>query len=207
MKILTSLFEVIAGRVTDRRGARLPTWIGAPLMLLAVLGLSSSTGSSVWIIAAFTGVLGAGFGLMNTPLPAAISRIVRGPMLASALSINSMLFFIGGGLGTAVVMAVATSRGGPGESALNPLRSGAAAGFSDAFLLLTVPVAAAVALSLKLPGTVSQGAAEGAEPAEPEIAINRNWVPSCSVPWMPQCEEHAAASTAVREEQLQTSHS
>ena len=205
--ILTSLFGVIAGRVTDRRGARLPTWIGAPLMLLAVLGLSSSTGSSVWIIAAFTGVLGAGFGLMNTPLPAAISRIVRGPMLASALSINSMLFFIGGGLGTAVVMAVATSRGGPGESALNPLHSGAAAGFSDAFLLLAVPVAAAVALSLKLPGTVSQGAAEGAEPAEPEIAINRNWVPSCSVPWMPQCEEHAAASTAVREEQLQTSHS
>ena len=33
--ILTSLFGVFAGRLTDRRGARLPTRIGAPLMLLA----------------------------------------------------------------------------------------------------------------------------------------------------------------------------
>ena len=175
-------------------------------MLLAVLGLSSSAGSSVWIIAAFTGVLGAGFGLMNTPLPAAISRIVRGPMLASALSINSMLFFIGGGLGTAVVMAVATSRGGPGESPVNPLHSGAAAGFSDAFLLLAVPVVVAIALSLKLPATVSQAVAEGAVPAEPEIAINRSWVPSCSGPWMPGCEEVRAYEAAPLEEQLQTSH-
>ena len=112
-------------------------------------------------------------------------------MLASALGINSMLFFIGGGLGTAVVMAVATSRGGPGASPLNPLHSGAAAGFSDAFLLLAMPVVVAVALSLKLPRTVSQAA------AEPEIAVNRNWVPSCSVPWMSQCEERAVVSSAV----------
>ena len=110
--ILTSLFGVLAGRLTDRKGARLPIWVGSPLMLLAVLGLSASAGSWVWVITTFTAVLGAGFGLMNTPLPAAISRIVRGPMLASALSVNSMLFFVGGGLGTAIVMAVATSKEG-----------------------------------------------------------------------------------------------
>ena len=46
----------LAGRLTDRRCARVPTWIGVSLMLLAVLGLSSSTGPLVWVIAAFTGV-------------------------------------------------------------------------------------------------------------------------------------------------------
>ena len=70
---------------------------------------------------------------------------------------------------------------------------------SDAFLLLAVPVVAATALSLKLPGAVSQAAAEGAEPAGPERLVSRNWVPNCSVPWMPECEEHlAAAATPAR---------
>ena len=91
--IATSVFGVLAGRLTDRNGARLPTWTGAPLMLLAVLGLSTYTGSSVWLIAAFTGIMGAGFGLVNTPLAATVSRIVRSEVLASALSINSMLSF------------------------------------------------------------------------------------------------------------------
>ena len=63
--ISTSVFGVLAGRLTDRNGARLPTWMGAPLMLLAVLG--------------------AGFGLVNTPLAATASRIVRNQVLASAM--------------------------------------------------------------------------------------------------------------------------
>ena len=96
--ITTSVFGVLAGRLTDRNGARLPTWIGSPLMLLAVLGLSTYAGSSIWVIAIFAGILGAGFGLVNTPLAASVSRVVRTQMLASALSINSILFFLGGSL-------------------------------------------------------------------------------------------------------------
>ena len=189
--ILTSLSGILAGRLTDGRGARLPTWIGSPLMLAALLGLSTYAGSSVWIIATFAAVLGAGFGLVNTPLPVAVIRIVRGPMLASALSINSMLFFLGGGLGTAILMAVVTSRGGPGESSVNPLHSGAFAGFSDAFLLMAVPVLVAMALSVRLPGVASQAAAGRSEPTRPESSVSRNWIPNCSVPWMPECEEMA----------------
>lgn len=186
--ILSSVSGVLAGRLTDGRGARLPAWIGSPIMIAALLGLSASAGSSVWIIGTFMAVLGAGFGLMNTPLNVVVSRIVRGPMLASALSINSMVFFIGGGLGTAVLMAIATSKLGPGESSVNPLHSGAGAGFSDAFLYLALPVIVATALSLKLPGAVTQPAAAQ---AEPERSVNRSWVANCSVPWMPECEEIA----------------
>jgi len=96
--ISTSVFGVIAGRLTDRKGARLPTWMGSPLMLLAVLGLSTFAGAEVWVIATFAGILGAGFGLVNTPLAATVTRTVRSQMLGSALSINSMLFFVGGEL-------------------------------------------------------------------------------------------------------------
>ena len=201
--ILTSLFGVLAGRLIDRKGTRLPAWIGSPLMLLAVLGLSTYAGSSVWVVAIFVGILGAGFGLMNTPLPAAVLRIVRGQMLASALSINSMLFFLGGSLGTAIFMAVATSRGGPGASPLNPLHSGAGAGFSDGFLLLAVPLFVAIALSLKLPGAATQAVAGRPGPIELEPPIRSNWVGNCSVPWMPECEE-AAVRAASRHHVAET---
>ena len=86
--IASSVFGIIAGRITDRKDPRLPIWAGSPLMIVAVVGLSAYAGSPVWVLAVFTGILGAGFGLINTPLAATISRIVSGPMLASALSIE-----------------------------------------------------------------------------------------------------------------------
>ncbi len=64
---LSSVSGVLAGRLTDWKGARLPAWLGAPLMLIAVLGLSTYADSSLWAIGAFAGLLGAGFGLVNTP--------------------------------------------------------------------------------------------------------------------------------------------
>ena len=185
--ILTSIFGVLAGRITDRKGPRLSAWIGAPLMLLAVLGLSASAGSQVWVIAMFVAVLGAGFGLVNTPLPTAVSNIVRGQMLASALSINSMLFFLGGGLGTAVLMAVATSRGGPGESP-QPLALGCRGRLQRCF--------PAVGRAHDRGHCALAEAPKCPEPVEPESSFNRNWVPNCSVPWVPQCEEHLAVAAA-----------
>ena len=191
--ISSSLFGVLAGRVTDRKGARLPVWIGAPLMLLAVLGLSTYAGSSVLVIATFAGILGAGFGLVNTPLAATISRIVRVQMLASALSINSMLFFLGGSFGTAALMAVVTSRAGENDSLFNPLHSGAAAGFSDAFLLLAIPVMVALALSVALPVPSRMALAGQRIAVQPALSVTRKWVANCSVPWMPECVEMATA--------------
>ena len=195
--ISTSVFGVFSGRITDRVGAGLPVWVGSPLMLLAVLGLSTNAGASVWVIAIFTGILGAGFGLVNTPLAATISRIVRPQMLASAMSINSMLFFLGGSLGTAMLISIVTSQGGAGESLLNPLHSGAGSGFSDAFLLLAIPVILVMALSLSLPGATKPAVAEGTVSVQPEPQATTNWVADCSMPWMPGCKEAVAEGKVV----------
>jgi DHA2 family metal-tetracycline-proton antiporter-like MFS transporter len=195
--ISTSVFGILSGRLTDRVGARLLVWVGSPLMLLAILGLSTNTGSSVWVIATFTGILGAGFGLVNTPLAVTVSRSVRTQMLASALSINSMFFFLGGSLGTAMLIAVATSRGNAGESLLNPLHSGAGAGFSDAILLLVIPVIVVMALSLRLPGASRPAVVEGTVSVQPEPQATTNWVADCSIPWMPECKEAVAEDKAA----------
>ena len=190
--VSSSVFGVLAGRLTDARGARLPTWLGSPLMLFAVLGLSTYAGRSVWVIAIFAGILGAGFGLMNTPMAATVSRIVRGQVLASGLSVNSMLFFLGGGFGTAGLIAVVTSRAGPAANSLNPLHSGEAAGFSDGFLILAIPVIVSMVLLLALPGVSRPAAVEPDVAVRPEPAVARNWVENCTVPWTPECVEVAA---------------
>ena len=197
--IAVSFFGVLAGRLTDRMGPRLPALIGSPLILVAMLGLSTYSGSSVWVIATFAGILGAGVGLMNTPLATTVTRIVRSRVLASALSINSMSFFLGGGFGTAALMAVVTSRGEGALSSINPLHSGAAAAYSDGFLLLAIPVVVAIALLPALPGGAEQAVEDAPAVSEPERVVSRNWVPNCTVPWAPECDEAFAADAYAPE--------
>ena len=107
--VLSAVGGLVSGRLTDRAGAKIPIRIGSLLMLLAMFGLPASSGSSPWAIAAFSGLMGAGFGFVNTPLAATISRLVSGEMLAAALSMNSMLFFLGGSIGTSVLFAVSSA--------------------------------------------------------------------------------------------------
>jgi MFS transporter, DHA2 family, metal-tetracycline-proton antiporter len=191
---LSSVLGVVAGRLTDRRGARLPAWVGGPLMLVAMLGLSTYAGKSVVAMAAFSGLMGASFGLVNTPLATAISRSVRGEVLASALSVNSMLFFLGGSFGTAALMVVMASPGAGAES-WNPLHEGAAAGLSDGFLLLVIPVLAAIGLSLVLPGAEQP---EAASAPKAETDGRQNWVENCAVPWSPRAEVVSADDRSRR---------
>ena len=183
--VLTAVFGVVAGRLVDIIGARIPVRIGVVMMLVAMLGLSSYTGSPVWIISLFMAILGAGFALVNTPLAAVVSLVVRTQVLAMALSINTMLLFAGGSFGVALMTAIVITRGD--SSSLNPLHSGQGVGFSDAFLMLAIPMIVAIALSLAIPRKVR-------EPAKLEPQVIRAWVPSCSVPWAPECQE--ALSTA-----------
>ena len=175
-------------------------------MLVAVLGLSTYAGSSIWVIASFAGLLGAGFGFVNTPLAARDSRIVRGQVLASALSVNSMLFFLRGSFGTAALMAVVASRAGAAASSLNPLHTGMAAGFSDGFLLLAMPVIVAMMLSTALPGVSWPISARRQVAVQPERSATGNWVDNCSVPWTPErAEEAAQAPEALKAVQLASS--
>lgn len=192
--ILASGLGWLAGRVTDQKGARLPARVGGPIMLVAVVGLSTFAGSTPWVIALFAGLLGGGFGLINTPLASTISRLVRVQVLASALSINSMLFFLGGSVGTALLVATVARSSVIGSAALNPLHLGGGAGFSNAFLLLTLPAVAVLILSLFLPRAEPVGAAIPAGVTEPEgEAESPRWVHDCSLPWAPACQEASAA--------------
>ncbi len=194
--VCSSVFGVLAGRLTDRKGGKLPMRAGAPIMLLAVLGLSTWSGVSIWAVAFFAGLLGAGFGLLNTPLVATISKIMHGPMLASALSINSMLFFLGGSFGTTVLIAVTAARGAPDSNPVNPFYSGAASGFSDGFLILALPVIVALALLLPFTNVAKPTVAGAAMQAEPDEVASPGWTADCSVPWTPQCVEHLETTPA-----------
>jgi len=153
----------------DRVGARVPVRSGLVVMLLALVGLSASVGSPAWAMAALMGLLGVGVAFVNTPLSASVSLLVRPERLPSAQSINTMLFFLGGSFGTTLVTAVLALRR-EATDGLNPLHGGSVGvGFSDAFLLLTVPVLVGLALSATVPGPPTAEAKLGT-PGEPAPA-------------------------------------
>ncbi len=191
--VLTGAFGVLSGRLVDSVGARALVALGGTAILVAVLGLSTAAGEDVRSIGALGGLLGAGFGLVNTPLAAAVSRAVRPQLLASGLGINSMMFFIGGSVGAAALLGLSSAGG---ATSLNPLHDGAATGFSDGFLVLALPVLAVLYISARLPG------AAAAEPSERQLAAAEGeragaWRPDCSVPWVPGCEEWPAPQAGM----------
>ena len=53
--VSSAAFGVLAGQITDRKGGRQPMLVGAPVMLVAVLGLSTYAGASVWGVAVCAG--------------------------------------------------------------------------------------------------------------------------------------------------------
>jgi DHA2 family metal-tetracycline-proton antiporter-like MFS transporter len=193
---LSAVSGILSGKLTDRTGPSLPVRIGSPIMLVALFGLSAYSGSSPWAIAGFAGLLGAGFGFVNTPLAATISRLVSGQMLASALSMNSMLFFLGGSFGTAIFMALVSSSG-LADGSLNPVHSGFGNGFSDGFLLLMIPVLLAMGLSLALPAISKPETSSQDEEPPLEVRLINRWTPDCSVPWHPECVEMLPAVATV----------
>jgi MFS family permease len=155
------------------------------IMLIAIVGFSGIAGDSEWKISIFAGLMGAGFGLINTPLATAVTRVVEPRLLGSALGVNSMSFFIGGSLGTAILLGFSTS---DATSSLNPLHDGAASGFSDGFLFLAIPIIAVLLLTSKLPGRAPE-----TEQPHQSRAIHE-WRGDCSVGWSPDLELESPTS-------------
>ena len=149
--ILTAVFGILSGRLADSVGPRIPVRFGIGLMLVAALGISSYASSSVLLTTVFVAMLGAGFALVNTPLAAVVTTLVRRQILSMAMSVNTMALFAGGSFGTALLTAIIITRDGDSATSLNPLHSGTRAGFSDAYLILSIPRLITLALSLALP--------------------------------------------------------
>ena len=192
--MLTGVLGLTAGRLVDRIGVLRPMRFGLPLMLIGLACMSTFADASVFAISGFVAILGGGFALVNTPIAAAVSRVVRPQRLASALSMNSMLFFLGGSFGTALLIAISTGRSG--ESSLNPLHTGAAAGYSDGFLLLALFVLIALGLSFAVPSEAREPATVSLpkESAKPRAL---EWVADCSVPWTSECSRAARAEAPI----------
>lgn len=116
--------------------------------------------------------------------------MVRPSLLASALSINTMMFFIGGSLGAALFSSIVIANANM-LTAWNPLYTGSATGYSNAFSVLATGVALAMILVAPLP-TRKMVDEEKAKQAEHE-----NWTSDCAVPWCPELEDGSLA-TRVR---------
>lgn len=146
-----TLLNPVSGRVVDRYGPRIPVRAGLLVMLVALASMSTfGAGAPFWVVSGLIALLSAGFAFVNSPLTTAISLLLPPTRLSSGLSINSMLFFVGGAFGTALISAVLTARS-TAPDAFNPLYSGPAIAFSDAFLVLSIVWIAAFALTLALP--------------------------------------------------------
>jgi len=149
--LVFTLLGPIAGRVVDRVGPRRPIRSGLAVMFVALAALATfGAGAPAWIVSLLIAVVSGGFAFVNSPLTTTISLLAPPARLASALSMNSMLFFLGGAFGTALISAVLTARAGA-QNAINPLYAGPAIAFSDAFLALLALLIVAFALTRALP--------------------------------------------------------
>ena len=189
--LTTAIVGVLAGRLVDKVGAAIPVRTGALVMITATLSLSNWVGASRWTVAIIAMAFAAGFALVNTPLAAVVSLLVEPRDLASALSLNTMMFFIGGSFGATLFSSIVINTG---PDALNPLHSGDGAQFSNAFAALIIPIAIGLAFSAVLPRR------QPVDEATPSVEGAEAWTHDCQIAWCPELEPElttTATSSAV----------
>jgi DHA2 family metal-tetracycline-proton antiporter-like MFS transporter len=187
--LTTAVVGVVAGRIVDKIGAATPVRIGAILMVIATLAISSTVGNSQWTVAIVAMPFAAGFALVNTPLAAVVSLLVKPKDLASALSLNTMMFFIGGSFGATLFSSIVINTA-PDADAINPFHEGSGAGFSNAFAVLAIPIVIGLGLSAVLPRQ------QPVDEALPAIDGSEAWTHDCQVPWCPEVELALATATS-----------
>jgi MFS family permease len=104
------------------------------------------------VTAALFALQAAGIAILGPTIIATVSLVVPLRVLNTALGLTEMSFYLGAGSGTALVMAVLAAREGT-ERAINPLHTGAAPAYSDAFLVAVLPLLVAQAFALALGGS------------------------------------------------------
>jgi DHA2 family metal-tetracycline-proton antiporter-like MFS transporter/DHA2 family florfenicol/chloramphenicol resistance protein-like MFS transporter len=144
--VALAILSPLAGRFSDRAGARLPILSGLMIMLLSVLFLSTfAAGSSLPAVAVGMLGIGIGFACVNSPATNAAADALESSEVGVGLGIYQGIFFLGGGTGPAIIGAFLAARREGGAQALNPFYTLDAAPFSDAFLLLGLALLLALA--------------------------------------------------------------
>lgn len=139
----------LAGRLVDRIGAALPILAGISAMLAGTLLLAVTGGATLGVVAALMALKAAGTAVLGTSIITPVSFVVPPQMLNTAIGLTQMSLYVGAGAGTAAVTAVLAMRHGT-EQALNPLHTGAAPAYGDAFMVALLPLLAALVLALAL---------------------------------------------------------
>ena len=149
--VALAIISPLAGRLSDRIGAKTPVYAGLLVMLISVLFLSAfAAGASPVVVALGMLGVGVGFAFTNSPNVNAAAAALPEESTGVGLGIFNGLFFLGGGTGPAVIGAFLAARREAGAGAINPLYGLDAAPFSDAFLLLSVALLLALVASLGL---------------------------------------------------------
>ena len=154
--VALALLSPLAGRLSDRVGARPLVLLGLFTMFLSLLVLSTfGPGASQLVLAAGMLGVGAGFAGITSPNTNAAAATLPRDEVGVGLGIYQMLFFLGGGFGPALLGAFLAARAG--DAALNPLYALDAAPFSDAFLLMSLCVLLALILAAGYGRPVGEG--------------------------------------------------
>lgn len=153
----------IAGRLGARgRNEGTVTIVGLALMGLSMLFLSTLAAGAAPVYAAIAVfALGTGFALVVTPSTSAVSHLLPPDLVGVGVGIFQGAQFLGAGVGPALFATLVASRSATGSGAVNPLYSGSANAYSDAFLglaaLSVVAIMAAVGMRAAVRGQAQQG--------------------------------------------------
>jgi MFS transporter, DHA2 family, metal-tetracycline-proton antiporter len=168
---IVAVLSPFAGRLSDRFGPRLLVRTGLIMILCSTFFISTvAAGASPLLVGAGLAGQGLGFAAITSPNANAAAGALPPSESGVGLGIYQMLFFLGGGFGPAIGATFLALREQTGAGALNPLYVQGAAPFSDAFLLLTFAVLAALAASLGLQGKPEGDEDHQVSPSEPQPA-------------------------------------
>lgn len=161
--ICVAVVSPYAGRISDRIGSRPPIIFGLSMVFITMISLSTfGAGASPWLVAFVLVGLGLGFASVNSPAVNAASAALPPAEVGVGLGIFQMLFFLGGGFGSAIMSAVLAARQDATGGPLNPLYMLESGAFSDTFLLMSAPLIVAFAAAFGLGRTgKSKGKREG----------------------------------------------
>jgi len=155
--VALAIISPLAGRWSDRIGARPLIFAGLGTMLLSVLSISTFGAGATPVLVSLGMVgVGTGFAFANSPNINAASSALEPDEVGTGLGIFNGAFFLGGGTGPAVIGAFLAARKEAEAGALNPLYTLDAAPFSDAFFVLALALLISLVAATGLRSTTSK---------------------------------------------------